>query len=1401
MDPTLRAAIGRIDIVQQGKRVSHGTGTLVTDRLVLTALHVVADRKATPVAPFPGTIRLSFPGHQTDARILDPYFDKDADWALLECVEAPVGVRPVPLSELTASGDPFVTYGFPKVQDLDGLLQSGVVEDHHARLFGTPALQLFSQQAAAGTGADVSGASGSPVIVDGALVGVLRFALMDKRRATRAGTLYACPVSTVIDHTDDRLPVPDPCRGLPGLRRRPLPAVPFSYLNRFTTEDAEIFYGRNRDIRRLYDLLTTQDAPPIVLLYGQAGVGKSSFLDAGIRPRLEWAQEVRYVRRTGRENLLDTLKQVAEPLERLRGGGRVPLVVFLDQVEEIFTEPRAGDELAELMVALQAIGTNDDGGWRGRLVLSFRKEWLGELQKSLESHRLGYAKVFLEGLDRESIIEVVTGLTSTRRVRDRYGLRVDPDVAARVATDLGRDKNSPIAPTLAILLTKLWNRATAQSQSAPAFTLELYESLKRRGLLLGDFLDQQLVALAKTRPSDVASGLAHDLLAFHTTPLQTSSEQPTGQVTARYQHRAEAASMLVREMTRLRLLVDPSGDQTGAVSSTRLSHDTLAPLVRQRFDDSDRPGQRARRILESRRIEWTDGASGASLDDADLRVVDAGLAGMRHLEPDEQRLVAASQVDRDQRRRVKRAALAVVAGLAGLAAVLGLWAETQRREANRQSRAAWSAALTAQASEMLDTDPTTAALLLAELDDYPEPPLGIRTANLVAGSPLPTHVWRGAADVTSVDLSLGGRLVVAGYADGAALLWNPENGPARADRLIDHGDAAITSALFNSAGTVVVTTSEEDLRLTAVDGTGDHSLVGHDAVFTVAFSPDGQRLLTASRDMVMIWNTRARSPVAAPIDPDDQVRTARFDRTGERFLVVAGNDVQVYQVGQEEPEHVLSHDFPVNVAAFSPDGRTIGTGARSQGAVTLWSIASDAPTSEVHAEEHTGRIEAIAFSPDGQRFVTASQDTTARVWQVASGRSVRLRHPLQPVADARFSSDGRQVVTRADDGVRIWSVERPGGEPLRTMRHQGRVLGFALSDSGRLATTSDDDAVRIWQVDRVSQPTMLYDHGQSVRLAAFSPDRSSVAVASDRGVSVFPTDPEQRGAPVVIEVPDARIDALAFGPTGAELMAVSRTTLHVWRLADSATLVKTVSGDLLSGAFSPDAASIVVGGRDGLVQVVPLDGGPAVPLSGHEADVPSVTFDRGGTRIASASRDRTVRIWTVDGRELAVLSHDEEVEIVAFSPDGEQVVTGDRNYVVRVWQTDSPASPPLELPAHDDGISSLSLIARDGVRLLSLARSGVVRVRRADGVGEPAEFEASTFANRIVAAAFTDEGAGVLTVSAAGRTQRWVAGWPELVSTLQEATTGACLTVPERMRLLGEDRETAEAEAARRCGP
>jgi hypothetical protein len=327
-----------------------------------------------------------------------------------------------------------------------------------------------------------------------------------------------------------------PDLGLPRLPEGDLPQRPFRHLSWFTAEHAAVFFGRGYQIRNLYQQLTDKSGNPILLLYGASGVGKSSILEAGLLPRLRaGGHDVRCQRRDPRIGLLGSLQNALQLANEQTGFGDwwraeearlgKPVMVFLDQVEEVFTrpDPARPEELDEFVVALGAALLSRSARPQGKLVLGFRKEWLAELERRLEAAKLRWAPGPPEPLDRRGIIEAIRGPAQEGRLQPQYRLVIEDGVPEVIADDLLADAGSALAPTLQVLLTKMWERARQANADGPRFDRALYESLKAQGYLLKDVLDEGLKAIGKWNPAVEESGLALDALAFHTTDLGTTA--------------------------------------------------------------------------------------------------------------------------------------------------------------------------------------------------------------------------------------------------------------------------------------------------------------------------------------------------------------------------------------------------------------------------------------------------------------------------------------------------------------------------------------------------------------------------------------------------------------------------------------------------------------------------------------------------------------------------------------------------------------------------------------------------------------------------------------------------------------------------------------------------------------
>jgi hypothetical protein len=225
MDPSVRRAIARIEITHDNAVIRRGTACLVGPRLVLTALHVVADRTTDPPEFFRGGIVLTFTEQfSTAAAVLDGKWNSLEDWVLLTCGAAPPDTEPLPLGTIARDGVSWMSYGFPDAEH-EGLTIHGTVTNSHGELHGgrVAAYQLYSPEVAAAKGLKAKGLSGAPVIVGNAAIGVIRRAPMDGTHA-QAGTLFACPVTLVARQSPEHLSEPmtialAPAPLVAGLRR------------------------------------------------------------------------------------------------------------------------------------------------------------------------------------------------------------------------------------------------------------------------------------------------------------------------------------------------------------------------------------------------------------------------------------------------------------------------------------------------------------------------------------------------------------------------------------------------------------------------------------------------------------------------------------------------------------------------------------------------------------------------------------------------------------------------------------------------------------------------------------------------------------------------------------------------------------------------------------------------------------------------------------------------------------------------------------------------------------------------------------------------------------------------------------------------------------------------------
>lgn len=363
---------------------------------------------------------------------------------------------------------------------------------------------------------------------------------------------------------------------------RKLPANPYIGLTWFTHHDAPVFFGRNRDIKEVIDLIGKREVP-VLALYGASGVGKSSLLEAGIRPRLEEQYFITYQRREkslGYAELLQRELNLPSPDHRSR-------LVILDQLEEMFTDenPAIPDEKERFFHLLnKCLDTHPD--WF--FILGFRKEYFTDLKKRVYDNDLEWHTFSVEPLDRNSILEAITGVTLVSRLREKYGLVIDENLPYTIAADILKDKAAHTAPLLQILLRKMWDAVAADERNR-RFSPELYAQFQVSSL--DALLTSQLDVLKTDFREALQSGLALDLLHFFTTESQTAAQWTDAEVMDVYEHIPDILH-LKEALKKVYLLAEAEDKHY-----TRLAHDALARLVAHHYERSELVGPKATRLL------------------------------------------------------------------------------------------------------------------------------------------------------------------------------------------------------------------------------------------------------------------------------------------------------------------------------------------------------------------------------------------------------------------------------------------------------------------------------------------------------------------------------------------------------------------------------------------------------------------------------------------------------------------------------------------------------------------------------------------------------------------------------------------------------------------------------------
>ncbi len=472
---------------------------------------------------------------------------------------------------------------------------------------------------------------------------------------------------------------------------------------------------------------------------------------------------------------------------------------------------------------------------------------------------------------------------------------------------------------------------------------------------------------------------------------------------------------------------------------------------------------------------------------------------------------------------------------------------------------------------------------------------------------------------------------------------------------------------------VIDTKTDKQIRLALRSGEYELELMG---------APEGLKLtidkatLTRGKETLAKIERIGKTPAVPPVETVGEIR--RFEGHTERAWEVA----------------------------FSPDGRYALSGGAD--GVFLWEVATGREVRRFSC--HDG---GLAFSPDGRQFLSVGGDNDVRLWDVQTGKVLRvLKGHTSFLNRVEFSPDGRRALSGSSDGtVRLWDLE--SGNELR--RFPVGAVGVAFSPDGRRALSGGrwDSLVRLWDVETGAEVRQLRGHTGPVTDVVFLPGgRQALSCSHDQTLRLWDLD---SGAEIrVFSGHTHFVQNLAITWDGRYAMSASADkTVRLWDLRNGKELhcFTGHTDDVLGVAISPDGKFGLSGSFDKTVRLWRLPDLPPAEkvgefrrFEGHTREVWHVALSADGRLALSVGADQTARLWKVaTGEQLYCFEgmREDNLGVVFFArrQDGLLRKAAAARSAPGTWPRAGPREPLRSQP--DCGRIRSLAISADGRKLLA----------------------------------------------------------------------------------------------------
>ena len=1021
---------------------------------------------------------------------------------------------------------------------------------------------------------------------------------------------------------------------------------PFRGLMPFTEHHADFFFGRSAEISVFLEYLREEPILPIV---GPSGSGKSSFIQAGVFPRLREQGRWEILHMRPRRNpfkalaallteervdelaklLYESPGQLSLLLRRKAEKKQCKFLLFIDQLEELYTLVEQEEVRRRFMQAITWAA--DDYQDPIRVTFTLRDDFLGRLLGYTELRECLGRMTVLSNPEPNHLKEVIE--SPLKLVDCTFD---DPTLLEELVQAVHGEP--ACLPLLQFTVQMLWER----------------RDTKERTLLRSTYRDIGGVAGAlATHAENILKGLLPEQIQV---AKQLFLRLVTPESTRKVISEAEALENLpkdshevLKKLTESRLITTRKGrGDNGNEAELELAHESLIHTWGQlsRWLDESREervylaeAEQAAELWLKRGRREEEVWEGKALVEAQHLLLRSGIELPKKVRD----FLDAGQkktVREQQRNRlfyqVGLACLLLISAISGWAA----WKYSLKsEEAQQQHQTALKEGQKARKQEAKSRHNLAKSLTANARADLGRKMLfqarsKIRTALEIEDSMHARFIW-----------------------------WKLNQSPQRWKHSVGSGVYSIS--LSPKESTMAIGSQSKSIALLDLRTLHTKLLTGHqDQVIYLTFSPNGKWLASASLDKtIRVWDWKSKKTIHTFHHNRQMIRTLVF-HPSKSVLVSGGDDKKIHFWDLASGKRLRSlegHHANVRSVVFHPKGHLLASSSQKKD-IFLWDFPSGKLKKQL--KEHQTTVSTLAFHPKGTWLASGSHDKTICLWNTKTWKcEKKLKGHSARILSLAFHKQGTLLASGSwDKTARIWDFENQ--KQLRLFsKHRFNVTTLCFASSGMALFTSGwDGGIRMWDLDAIQGKAYDKGHSSAVNRVVFHPTRPLIASGSwDKQLRIW----NQKTGTLhkLLTKHRTAVMDLAFNATGSHLASVGLDkAIYIWD-TQHFRLQRILLGHrqvIHSIDFHPNGRYLASAGDDTVIKLWDIKTGLLHKELHNKGGIWKLAFSPNGKFLATANQNKKIKLWDLESYTVAktISGHTRKFQALAFSPKGRYLASG-----------------------------------------------------------------------------------------------------------------------------------------------